>query len=173
MFDKLWDLISQIWTHIVPFFLIEQYEMGVRLRFGKLVPGELQPGFHWKYPVVDKIFSSIVTTDTLNINPINVTTLDNKTIAVGAVLEFEINDIKKFIIDVNEARSNAHDICRGIMADYLSDCTYAECIEKKTIRTISRLLTKKCEEMGIKVISLTFTDIVMSRVFKIFGEKIV
>ena len=170
MFDKLWEIISQIWTHLVPFFVIEHYERAVRLRFGKLVEGELLPGLHFKIPLVDKIYSSIVTADTLNISNVNITTLDNKTIAVGAVLEFEIDDIKKFIIDVNEARSNAHDICRGLMADYLSDCTYAECTDKKTIRTITRLLTKKCEDMGIKVLSLTFTDIVMSRVIKLFGN---
>lgn len=170
MFDKLWEILHQIWTHLIPFFIIEEYERGVRLRLGKLVHDNLTPGFHWKIPLADKVLSSIVTTDTLNINNVNITTLDNKTIAVGAVLEFEVVNIKKFIIDINEARTNAHDICRGLMADYLSDCTYAECTDKKSIKVITKLLTKKCEEMGIKVLSLTFTDIVMSRVIKLFGD---
>lgn len=170
MFDKLWEIIHQMWVHLIPFFIIEQYERGVRLRLGKVVDKNLTPGFHWKIPVVDKVLTAIITADTMNIENVNITTLDNKTIAVGAVLEFEVENIYKFIIDVNEARSNAHDICRGMMADYLSDCTYAECTDKKTIRTITRLLTKKCEEMGIKVLSLTFTDIVITRVIKLFGH---
>lgn len=132
----------------------------------------MEPGLHLKIPIADVILTTIVTADTLDIKPVNITTIDNKTITVGAVLEFEIIDIVKYVVDTNEARSNTHDICRGIMADHLQDCTYDECKDKKTIRTITRLVTKKCEVMGIKVIGLTFTDFSLSRVLKLFGTNI-
>lgn len=171
MFDKLIDLIVQVWHHLIPVAVVNQYEEGVRLRLGKLHKNYLAPGLHWKIPFADLILTTIVTADTLDVKPVNVTTIDDKTITVGAVIEFEIVDIVKYIVDTNEARSNTHDICRGIMADYLQDCTWAQCKDKKTIRTITRLLTKKCEDMGISITGLTFTDMSLSRVFKLFGDK--
>jgi len=171
MFDKLIDLFIQVWHHLVPFAIVNQYEEGVRLRLGKLHNKTLQPGFHWKIPFVDVLLTTIVTNDTMDIKPINITTIDNKTITVGAVIEFSITDIVKYIVDTNEARSNTHDICRGLMADYLQDCTWDQCKDKKTIRTITRLLTKKCEQMGISLTGLTFTELSLSRAFRLFGDK--
>lgn len=170
MFDRILDFILSVWNHLIPFAIVNQYERGVRLRFGKLINKPIEPGLIWKIPLVDMILTTIVTADTLDIHPVNITTTDNQTITVGGVLEFEIDDIIKYLIDTNEARSNTHDICRGIMADYLTDCTYEQCKDKKTIRTITRVITKKCEDMGIKVLMLTFTDMSKSRVFKLFGN---
>ena len=171
MFDKIFEILAQLWGHFVPIEVIKQYEKGVRLRFGKLKDPDMNPGLHFKIPFVDEIVRVVVTVDTLEINPITITTTDNITVIIGAVLEFEINNINKYIIETNEARSNAHDICRGIMADYLTDRTWIECKDKKTIRTIIKLLTKKFEEMGIKVISLIFTDMCVTRSYKLFEEK--
>lgn len=170
MFDKLLEFIIQMWQHIVPFVIINQYEEGALLRFG-ILKKNLKPGLHFKIPLADTVWVSIVTTDTLDIKPVNITTTDNKTISVGAVLEFEINDIIKFLIYTNEAKSNAHDICRGIMADHLTDCTWEQCKDKKTIKTITKLVKTKCDDMGIHVKAITFTDMSMSRVIKLFADK--
>lgn len=170
MFDKFFDFISQVWIHIVPFTIISEYESGVKLRFGKLKNKFLNPGLHWKIPIIDNILITIVTKDTLAIQPVNITTIDNKTITVGAILEFEITDVIKYLIETNEPRSNTHDICRGIIADSLTDSTYEQCKDKKTIKAITKLITKKCETMGISVLMLTFTDFSISRVVKLFGN---
>ena len=170
MFDKLWEIIAQAWTHLSPFMVVHQYELGVRTTLGKLSSGTLNPGLHLKIPIVDKIYTAIVTMDTLDIQPINITTSDNITITVGAVLEFEIVDIIKYIIDTNEARSNTHDITRGLIADYLVDCTYDECKKRTTNNAITKRVSKKCEEMGIKVNTLTFTDMAVTRAFKLYGN---
>ena len=171
MFDKLLDFLISIWKELLPFIIINHYERGVRLRLGKVKSPDLEPGIHFKIPFADKILTSIITQDTLNIAPVSVTTIDNKTISVGGVVEFNISDIRAYIIDTNEARSNMHDISRCIMADYLTDCTWEECKDKKTTRTITRLLAKKCEVMGIEVTGFTLSDMSMSRVIKLISDK--
>lgn len=171
MFDKLLDFILSVWKELLPFIIINHYERGVRLRLGRVHLPELKPGIHFKIPFVDRILASIITEDTLNIEPVSVTTLDNKTISVGSVIEFNISNIIAYIIDTNEARSNMHDICRAITADYLTDCTWEECKDKKTTRTITRLLSKKCEVMGIDITGFTLSDMSMSRVVKLIGDK--
>ncbi|MEO6303954.1 MAG: SPFH domain-containing protein [Bacteroidia bacterium] len=169
MLDKLLDIIILVWNSIVPVVIIKEYELGVRLRFGKLSHKILKPGLHLKIPLADYVLSDIITKDTLDIKEVNITTLDEKTITVGAVLEFNISDIIKHTIYTNTAKGNIHDICRGIIAHSLMDCSYQQCKDKKTLKNITKLVEKKCFEMGVTVLMLSFTDMTLSRVVKIFG----
>ena len=47
MLDRLFDLLVLIWEAIVPYKIINQYDRGVRLRFGKFKE-VLEPKLHWK-----------------------------------------------------------------------------------------------------------------------------
>lgn len=171
MFDRLIDIILGFGKDLIPIVIINDYEMGVRLRLGKASKKVLGPGPHHRIPFVDRVIVTIVKDDTLNVQPINITTLDNKTISVGAVIEFSIDDIFKFIVDTNEARSNMHDICRAVIANHLTECTWDDCNTKKTSRHINKILSNYCKVLGINIKNVTLTDLCISRVIKLIGDK--
>lgn len=169
MFDWIKEILSQCWDHIKFWAVINHYEEGVLLRFGNYKK-VLLPGLHFKIPIADYVFSSIVKIDTMPITPVNICTIDNKTITIGAMVKYDIVDIKKYLIDTNEAKGNMQDLSRGIISDYLEDCTWDDIRLKKTIKKITNLISKEAEEMGIRVLEVKFTDKCITRTFKIFGE---
>jgi regulator of protease activity HflC (stomatin/prohibitin superfamily) len=82
------------WDYIKIFTIIAAYEEGVLLRIGKpLRKGRsiLKPGFHLKFPILDYVYTAIVTTDTMEIKAVNITTLDGKTSTNGLIIKIYIN----------------------------------------------------------------------------------
>lgn len=170
MFDKLADLLVLVWHQLKPIIFILQYETGVQFRGGKYLK-VLTPGIHFKIPFVDDIHIESTAEDKITIDEVNINTLDNKTISIGGVLELKVIDAYKAFINAHNWRENIVDISRGIISDYLEDCTWEDIKLKKTKNAIFRSIKSKAEEMGIDLLSFTFTDKANSRVYKIVTHK--
>ncbi len=167
IFEKLWSLLED---YLFPFKIINEYESGVILRLGKF-NRLLPPGFNWKYPLIEKALHIIHKTNTFHVSNVNITTLDNKTISVGAILEYSVIDSKKYILEFNDTESNMHDIARGIISDYLTDCTWEECKKKSTLTSIKNKMKKQFDEMGVEIYQVLFGDIVISPSFTLFNHQ--
>jgi regulator of protease activity HflC (stomatin/prohibitin superfamily) len=167
---RLLEWLGDKWeTNLSPYFIISDYEGGVLLRLGKYKK-TLKRGSNWKYPLIDSIVSTNIAINTYAISNVNITTLDNKTVTVSGILEIDIFDVKKYLIDINDADSNAADLARGIIADYLSDCTWEEVKDKKTLTKIKNKLKPEFAEMGITVRKLLFGDIAITRMYTVIKE---
>ena len=169
MIDKLLEFITNFWNELMPFFIINDYEQAIILRGGKFKK-QLNSGWYLKYPFYDTVISAIVTKNTFHVANVNVTTLDGKTISVGPIIEYDVADVKKYLLDVNEAISNAHDVARGIIADYLTDCVWEDVKKKTTLTEIKKKLKTEFSLMGINVTKVLFGDISITRVFTLFRE---
>lgn len=166
--EWLQQLITQFLDYLKPWVLIDQFEAGVLLRCGRY-NRTLYPGLHLKWPFLDYYHSAIVTIDTLEVNEVNITTLDGQTISIGCYIEYLVIDVRKFLLDVNDAKTNMKDICRGILSNHLEDVTWEDIKKKPTINAIRKKLTSKYAEMGVEVKDVMFTDKCKSRVFKLFS----
>lgn len=162
------QLISQFLDYLKFWVVIEKFEMGVLLTLGKF-PIVLKPGYYPKLPFFQYCHIDIVTRDTMEVEEVNVTTLDDQTMSAGYMVEFYINDIKKFLIDTHEARTNMKHICRAIVSSKLEDISWEAIRKKPTNNAILSKLKEKFQEMGVVVINGDFTDKAKSRVFKVFG----
>jgi regulator of protease activity HflC (stomatin/prohibitin superfamily) len=163
MFDWLKDIIKELWHYLIPFIVIYQYERGVRMRLGKHAT-VLYPGFHFKIPFIDDVHRCNVENETKTTLSIHITTTDEKTVTVTPVIKYKIVNAIKWITEANDANTNLHDITRGIVADYLTDITWAECKKKTTVTKIKNKLNEKIEDLGIIISEVMLTDLCISRV---------
>lgn len=167
MFDKLIDLLVQIWDHLKPIMFILQYEEGVLYRGGKFKK-VIKPGWHFKIPFVDDIHTENVKGDTMNIIPLTITTLDAKTVSIGCEFDFYISDIFQALVMTNDWRSNLQDICKGILSDHLEDCNWDD-IRKKIIKNqIFKRIEKRAAEMGVICSNFNFTDKSVTRALTLY-----
>jgi regulator of protease activity HflC (stomatin/prohibitin superfamily) len=77
-----------------------QYERGVVLRFGRLLPNVRQPGLRVIIPFADRMIKVSCQTVVLDIPSQNAITRDNVTIGVDAVVYFRVEDPVKAVINV-------------------------------------------------------------------------
>ncbi|GLZ48930.1 peptidase [Actinomycetospora sp. NBRC 106375] len=80
--------------------LVQQYERGVVLRFGRLLPSVRQPGLRFMIPFADRMAKLSVQTVVLDVPSQNAITRDNVTIGVDAVVYFRVDDPVNAVINV-------------------------------------------------------------------------
>ncbi len=80
--------------------LVQQYQRGVVLRFGRLMPAVRQPGLRAIIPFVDRMTKVSIQTIVLNVPSQGAITRDNVTVGVDAVVYFKVADPVKATIEV-------------------------------------------------------------------------
>lgn len=79
---------------------VQQYERGIVLRFGRLLPVIRQPGLRMIVPFADRLYHVNMQTNVLDIPPQGAITKDNVTLSVDAVVYYRVIDPVKAIINV-------------------------------------------------------------------------
>lgn len=80
--------------------LVQQYEQGVVLRFGRLLTEIRQPGLRWIVPGADRMRKVSMQTIVMGIPAQGAITRDNVTLTVDAVVYYRVIDPVKAIINV-------------------------------------------------------------------------
>lgn len=81
---------------------VQQYQRGVVLRFGRLLPAVRDPGLRMIVPFVDRMRKVPVLTTVLSVPSQNAITKDNVTVDVDAVVYFRVNDPVRAVINVDD-----------------------------------------------------------------------
>jgi regulator of protease activity HflC (stomatin/prohibitin superfamily) len=82
--------------------LVQQYERGVVLRFGRLMPGLREPGLQFLVPFADRMRKVSMQTIVMGIPAQGAITRDNVTLTVDAVVYFKVVDPVKAVINVQD-----------------------------------------------------------------------
>src|SRR4051794_2758706 len=80
--------------------MVQQYQRGVVLRFGRLLPEVRQPGLRLIIPFVDRMMKVSIQTIVLDVPSQGTITRDNVTIGVDAVVYFRVVDPVRALINV-------------------------------------------------------------------------
>jgi regulator of protease activity HflC (stomatin/prohibitin superfamily) len=169
MFEKLIDVIMTFIEEIFPFIIINQYDLGVILRFGKY-SRTLEPGFHWKIPFVDRGLTHTVVTTTLSIPAQSVTTKDEKPVVVKSVVKYNIDNIKDFLLEVYDAKDAISDMTQSIIREQINGRNWSECNDKEFDNTVTKKLRTEMKKWGIFIQKVTMTDIGIIRSMRLFNE---
>ena len=74
-------------------YVIQETELGVKLRFGRLVETDIQPGLHYKIPFVDQVRKFDGRVLTLDADPASFFTIEKKRLIVDAFSKWRIIDV--------------------------------------------------------------------------------
>ncbi len=106
MFDRIFDFIESVWEWLIPFVVIDAYEEGVVLRFGKF-KRVVKPGLRWVWPLgVEVVKFETVVRQTAYLDPQSLTSKDGKSVTISGIVTFCITDIRKFLLDIDEGEAD-------------------------------------------------------------------
>ena len=88
-------------------FVVSERERAVLLRFGQVVRDDIQPGFHLKIPLVDKVRVFDGRLQTLDVPSERFLTLEQKAVIVDSYIKWRIHDVFAFY------RATAGDVFRA------------------------------------------------------------
>ncbi|MGB1327557.1 MAG: protease modulator HflC [Porticoccaceae bacterium] len=89
-------------------YVVSEFERGVKLRFGKLIESDIQPGLHVKVPFVDdvRIFDARILT--VDAQPASFFTIEKKRLIVDSYAKWRIANVETYYKATGGVESVAH-----------------------------------------------------------------
>jgi len=169
MFDKLFEFIKAIWNELVPYYIVSEMEAACVLRFGKFYKTS-KAGIHFKMPFADAVYQRYTVTQTSHLTPQTLTTLDNKSIVVKAIVRFNIYDMGKYTLGVWDAHDAIGDTVQGIINNIIKNYTWGDIL----LGIEDEITTKAAEALldwGIEVQRITLSDLGLIRTIRLINNS--
>ena len=89
-------------------YVVSEFERGVKLRFGKLIESDIQPGLHVKVPFIDdvRIFDARILT--VDAQPASFFTIEKKRLIVDSYAKWRIANVETYYKATGGVESVAH-----------------------------------------------------------------
>ena len=167
MFDKLIDLMVTFIHDILPFKIVDQWEQGVHLRYGKF-HRVVYPGLNFKRPFFDQVWVTPVITQTVNLKPQTVTTLDERTVVLTSIVRYHIVDVEKFLLGVMHANDVLVDTTQGSIRDMVEATKWEDLTDLTNY--VLPIVNEQVEVWGIKVQLISFPDLGEITTYRIISD---
>jgi len=167
-FERILDLLIGLKDTLSPVFIIDQTEMGIVKRLG-MCNRVVSPGLRWKWPIIEEEESETVVVTTLNLTSQTLTTFDDKSIVISAIVTYSINDIKKYLLNMYDCEEVIADITMGVIQTKVSEINYVDLFEVE--KTVLPAVRNKLKDYGIKVKMVTFIDLGAVRSIRLIQDS--
>lgn len=81
-------------------FTVKEYERAVLFQFGEFVSEELEPGLHFKLPIVQTVRKFDMRIQTMDSDPEGFLTENNQELVIDSFVKWRISDIKQYFVAV-------------------------------------------------------------------------
>lgn len=139
---------------------INEYERGVKLRFGKF-DGILNPGWNIVLPIIESYKKVDVRTKAVDVPEQEAITKDNVSIKINAVIYFKVFDAAKAILAVENFKYAVSQLAQTTMRNAVGAVSLDELLsEREKISTeICNIIDQATDPWGIKVENVELKDV--------------
>lgn len=142
------------------FRVVQQYEIGVVFRFGKIISSR-GPGLNWIIPYVDRMRKIDFRTITLPIPTQKIITKDNVSVDISAVAYYNIIDAQKSIVAIEDVMSAINQIAQTTVRNIVGRFQLDEVLSERDAinKEIRAVLDTHTESWGVVVSVVEIKDI--------------
>jgi regulator of protease activity HflC (stomatin/prohibitin superfamily) len=167
MFDKIASFLQQFAELFRCWVVIDEYERGVLLRLGRF-KRELSPGIHWCVPfAVDRVLHDNVVTRTHTMHPQSLTTKDQITVSVTAVVTASIKHIRKALLEVENMDHALLDSCSAAITTHVATHEWTQLNGAETNETLTKVCRAQAWRYGIEIERVQLADFARCRVIRL------
>jgi regulator of protease activity HflC (stomatin/prohibitin superfamily) len=160
---------------IIPFIIlvfysirqVNQYERGVKFRFGKFV-SEMMPGWRIVWPVIESWQKVDIRVKAVDVPDQEAITRDNVSARINAVIYYRIQDGPKAIIEVEDYFYAVSQLAQTTMRNVVGEISLDDLLSKRNevADKIQVIIDKATDPWGIKVESVELKDIILPEEMK-------
>lgn len=178
MLDRLIDLLLQF----VEFFLfaeiVDEYQRGVILRFGKW-NRDLDPGLNLYWPFfIEKPLTISVVPDATTTPEQTFTLVDGvSTVSVTPVLTYRVHNARKALLEVEDGETSMLDATSGVLRRLMTPHQWEEFLDPvrcgEIEDAISKEIRKEAFKWGYEVLRVSFPNFVkLSGSYRVTGVEL-
>lgn len=170
MLDRLFDFLREFITLFRFAVVVDVFEQGVILRFGRLHKVLVEPGFYWLIPFgVDRPITENAALEARNLPAQSLTLRCGTSVLAAPVISYRMADPVKFIVEVDDADSAITDVARGTIREVLCQMTWDEitATDSPVLDQMTKAVRKEARRFGIEVTRVTLADLAKVRVLRL------
>lgn len=177
MLDKLVEFFLDFIELFYVTTVIDQYQEGVMLRFGKY-HRDLLPGLHLRLPLNIEVPLSIsVVPDATTMPEQTFTLVDGTTVAVVPVLTYRVHNTRKVLLEVEDAEASMLDSCSGVMRRLMTPHGWEDFVDPDKCAEIEAAISKEIRQeafrWGFEVLRASFPSFVkLDGAYRISGVEL-
>lgn len=159
-------VLAIIFFMMGPYFVVEEGELAIVTRFGKIINTESEAGLKFKLPVLDQVKKYPKKIQSWDGEARRIPTEENQFIWVDATARWKISDLKKFyesVGTISQAQSRLDDVIDSSVRQIIANNLLREAIRNSNIineikrKNVFQTQDEETQEDKSQVIS-TFTD---------------
>lgn len=160
-------LIIAIVVVLISIRQVNEYERGVKLRFGKYSK-ILNPGWHVILPIIESMSKVDIRTKAVDVPEQDAITKDNVSIRINAVLYYKIFDASKAVLAVENYRFAVAQLAQTTMRNAVGAVSLDELLSErdKISEEICKLVDLATDPWGIKVENVELKDVALPEEMK-------
>ncbi len=157
----IWLILIVLIIIISGIKVINQYERGVVLRFGRVRGTIKNPGLRIIIPIVDQMRKVNMQIVTLPVDSQKIITKDNVSIDVSAVAYYQVTDPVKSVVEIQNVVSATYQIAQTTVRNIVGQSALDEVLSETTAinEKIKTVLEAATEKWGIFVSTVEVKDI--------------
>ena len=164
--DLLWSFIEYLKFAAV----IDQYEKGIVLRFGKY-HRTLEPGFHWLLPFgAEEVFQENVVTTTEHLETQTLDSSDYIGVIVCPVVTWNIADIRSYFLTSEDPNGVMIDKISSLLAETISYTEYEKIADPEFWNEVSIKSRRNCKKFGIHIDKVSYSDLSKVRTIRLIND---
>lgn len=158
VFDHLWELLLDIWDWLLPFEVIMDYEQAVVVRWG-VYNRTVGPGFRWKIPFgVEDIMEDTVVRRAEWGDVQSCESKDGKPVNISPVIVYRVGNIKRWILEVDDAADALLDVAAGIVEDTVDQTNWDDIKGEEFKEAVYEAVREEGLLWGARVDDVKFAD---------------
>jgi membrane protease subunit HflC len=142
------------------FYVLDQTQQAVVLRFGKIVAVETEPGLHFKQPFVDNVVRFDKRILLYDIEPEKIIAADKKTLVIDTYVLWRIKDAEAFIKSLKSVKlalPRIDDVVYSHVRNIFAKANFDEIISEKRedlLKEVTELSREDLKDFGIEVVDV-------------------
>jgi regulator of protease activity HflC (stomatin/prohibitin superfamily) len=153
------------------FTIVPPTHGAIRYNSRSRVTTALTDGWHFYWPALHYFQSYPVKNQTADLRPQKLTTKDDKTVLVGALVSYEIIDVEAILAHTWDAEDTTRDRALRAVTRVVLSHTWEELKQEARRGTLDTKLKhqaqKALDSYGVKVTEMSLTDLTLTRVFSL------
>lgn len=160
-------LIPVVFIILISIKQVNEYERGVRFRFGKY-RDEMKPGWRIVWPIIDSWQKVDIRIKAVDVPDQEAITRDNVSARVNAVIYYRVEDSTRAIIKVQNFYFAVSQLAQTTMRNVIGEIPLDDLLSKRidVANKIQRIIDKATDIWGIKVESVELKDIILPEEMK-------
>lgn len=143
-------------------YVVNETERAIKLQFGEVVDADIQPGLHWKSPLIQEVKRFDARVLTLDTNPSRFLTAGKKYVIVDSFAKWRIKNVRSYYKATSGDRFQASNLLSSLLNKGLRDEIAARSLHEVVSGERDELMTKLTaelntetqDELGIEVLDV-------------------